>query len=118
MESYTGHCHCGAVRFRIETDLVGFRRCNCSLCIRRSAVMHYVPPERFELLSGADELRTYHFSTGATDHRFCSVCGIFTHFESRYAGHRFAVNVACIEGVEPYALDSEIFDGASIPYGE
>jgi hypothetical protein len=118
MASYEGHCHCGAVRFRIESDFEGFRRCNCSLCIRRSAVMHYVTPERFELVSGADVLREYRFSSGSTAHRFCSVCGIFTHFESRYGRHHFAVNVACIDGVDPYAFDAPVFDGASIPFAE
>lgn len=115
MTSYTGRCHCQAVGFRIETEFTGFRRCNCSLCIRRSAVMHYLPPERFELLSGVDELREYRFSSRSTAHYFCSTCGIFTHFESWYGRHHFAVNVACIEGVDAYQLDAETFDGASIP---
>ncbi len=78
--------------------------------------MHYVPPDRFELLSGTDHLAEYRFSSQSTGHHFCDVCGIFTHFESRWAGnHHFAVNVACIDGVNPYELESEILDGAAIP---
>ena len=80
--------------------------------------MNYVAPSCFELLAGADQLAEYRFSSGSTAHHFCSVCGVFTHFESHYGRHHFAVNVACIDGVDAYALDAPLLDGASIPLDE
>ena len=118
MSVYQGQCHCGAVRFEVRTELENLVRCNCSLCIRRSAVMHYVSPADFTLHSGSDELETYRFSHRTTAHYFCRVCGIFPYFWSDWAGReRYAINVSCLEGVDPYSLDSRLLDGASIPEG-
>ena len=38
---HKGHCHCGSVRFTVRLDhgLVDVRRCNCSMCRRRGAVV-------------------------------------------------------------------------------
>jgi hypothetical protein len=51
-----------------------------SSAIARSApkgIIHLiVPPERFELLSGKDDLTTYTFNTGVAKHTFCKHCGI------------------------------------------
>ena len=114
MARYNGSCHCGAVRFEIESDLSDPVHCNCSLCIRRSAVMVYVMPEDFSLLRGEDDLTQYRFKSESTAHSFCRVCGIFPFFHSRWQGeNRYAVNVACLEGVSPYDLSSRLIDGAS-----
>jgi hypothetical protein len=51
---YKGRCHCGAVQFEVRTELEGLVRCNCSLCARRSAVMHYVAPSDFTLIRGEE----------------------------------------------------------------
>ena len=47
---YKGRCHCGAVRFEVRTELEDLVRCNCSLCARRSTIMHYVAPSEFTLI--------------------------------------------------------------------
>lgn len=60
---YQGQCHCGAVRFEVRTELEGLVRCNCSLCARRCAVMHYVAPSDFTLISGEEQLATYRFGS-------------------------------------------------------
>jgi len=47
VQTYEGRCHCGAVRFRFRSEeITRAIRCNCSICIRRGAVMAlaYVPP--------------------------------------------------------------------------
>jgi hypothetical protein len=74
---YEGRCHCGAVRFEVRTELEGLVRCNCSLCARRSAVMHYVVPSNFTLISGEGQVATYRLGHRSAAHRFCKVCGIF-----------------------------------------
>ena len=42
-----GNCHCGAVQFSIprSLDTSAVRRCDCSLCKRRGAVMLACPIE-------------------------------------------------------------------------
>lgn len=102
LETETGTCHCGAVAF--EVDLAdGFqnlRRCNCSLCRRKGAVMAGVPLDRLRVVRGADVLTLYQWNTRTAEHYFCSVCGIYTHHRRRSAPNEYGFNVACIEGVD------------------
>jgi hypothetical protein len=83
---YKGRCHCGAVRFEVRTELEGLVRCTCSLCARRSAVMHYVAPSDFKLICGEEQPATYRFGSRSAAHHFCKVCGIFPYFLSDWAG--------------------------------
>ena len=40
MKTYTGSCHCGAVRFAFKApEIDKGLRCNCSLCRRKGALM-------------------------------------------------------------------------------
>jgi hypothetical protein len=114
----SGTCHCGAVAFELElaNGLQDLRRCNCSLCRRRGAVMASVPVDRLRVVKGADQLTLYQWNTKQAKHYFCKVCGIYTHHQRRSNPSLFGFNVACIEGVDPYALgDIRIGDGASQP---
>jgi hypothetical protein len=63
MRTFEGGCHCGRVRFRITADLTHVAECNCSICTKKGFLHLIVPPERFELLRGKDELTTYEFNT-------------------------------------------------------
>jgi len=95
------------VRFEVRTELKGLVRCNCSLCARRSAVMHYVAPSDFKLA-------TYLFGSRRAAHHFCKVCGIFPYFLSDWGGQQhYVVNVACLEGVDPYEQETTLIDGKS-----
>jgi hypothetical protein len=61
--TYTGSCHCGAVRFQVVVDKHEVDDCNCSICKKKGFLHLIVPPERFTLLSGAEALTTYTFNT-------------------------------------------------------
>lgn len=55
-----GSCHCGAVRFQVETDLgEGGSRCSCSICQKVGGVAVIVKPTAFTMLSGEAELTEY-----------------------------------------------------------
>src|SRR5262252_3187081 len=69
--TYEGHCHCGAVNFRFRSEpITEGRRCNCSICIRKGAVVsaRYYQPEEFELLQGRESLSIYKFGDCIVNH--------------------------------------------------
>lgn len=116
METRTGSCHCGAVVFEVDLDngLSNLRRCNCSLCRRKGAIMASVPIGRLRVVKGADRLTLYQWNTKVAKHWFCSVCGIYTHHQRRSRPDEYGFNVACLEGVDPFALGPVgVGDGAS-----
>ncbi|NKE66284.1 GFA family protein [Ramlibacter sp. RBP-2] len=106
METRTGSCHCGAVVFEVDLEdgFENLRRCNCSLCRRKGAVMASVPLERLRIVRGEDKLALYQWNTRRARHYFCSACGIYTHHQRRSKPTEYGFNVACIEGVDPGAL--------------
>ena len=114
MAQYLGSCHCGGVRFEIDTDqpLGPYFRCNCSLCSRKSAVMGAAPRSALRLTAGADLLGTYRWNTMEAEHHFCRRCGIYTHHVMRGETQTVGLNMACIEGFDVFALgEVEVGDG-------
>jgi hypothetical protein len=115
MTTYQGACHCGRVRFRIQTEepLGPYFRCDCSLCSRKGAVMGESARDSLDLVAGAEDLALYTWNTGEARHYFCKVCGIYTHHVMRGATDRIGVNMACIEGVDVHALQDVVVGGGS-----
>lgn len=111
MKAYEGGCHCGRVRFRVRDDLSVVTDCNCSVCAKKAFLHLIVPPERFELLSGQDDLTTYTFNTGTAKHHFCKVCGIHPFYIPRSDPDKIDINVRCLEGVDLSTLNIVPFDG-------
>jgi hypothetical protein len=112
----TGKCHCGAVEFQVDLkDGLGeLKRCNCSLCRRKGAIMAFVPIERLKVIKGANMLALYQWNTGVAKHYFCRTCGIYTHHQRRMDPGLYGVNVACLEDVDPFALTGiGLVDGKS-----
>jgi len=108
-----GSCHCGAVSFAVlAPDEIEAFECTCSIC-RRSGHLHYhVGKDRFRLLSGADQITTYTFNTGAAKHHFCSVCGVKSFYVPRSKPDGFSVNARCIEEGAVRIVQTAPFDGA------
>lgn len=99
--SYTGQCHCGAVRFEAEADLdTGTFRCNCSICAKTRIWLAFVPPDQFRLVAGEEHLTDYRFGAERVRHRFCAICGVKP-FGMTHDG--IALNVACLDGLSPEA---------------
>ncbi|HZH44585.1 MAG TPA: GFA family protein [Lysobacter sp.] len=98
----------------LENGFENLRRCNCSLCRRKGAVMASVPIARLRVTKGADKLSLYQWNTRQAKHYFCSICGIYTHHQRRSNPNEFGFNVACIDGVDMDALGPiGLGDGAS-----
>jgi hypothetical protein len=111
MKTYEGGCHCGRVRFRVIADLSRVSECNCSICAKKGFLHLIVPPERFELLTGKDELTTYEFNTKVAKHTFCKTCGIHAFYVPRSDPDKIDVNVRCLEAIDLAAIQPGLFDG-------
>ena len=112
-------CHCGQVEAEIKLPANGFEtlaRCNCSICKRKGYIMTPIKPENFKLIKGKDFLTLYQYHTKVAEHYFCSNCGIYTHHKMRSNPNMIGVNVACIEGINPFELgDIAVNDGINHP---
>jgi len=113
--NYSGSCQCQAVRFAATLDFDGAMTCNCSRCQRLGWVMAFTPMTKFALKSGAESLSQYTFNTERIRHQFCKVCGIepFAYGRGRDGAEMAAVNINCLEGVDPRALKARHVDGRS-----
>ena len=112
------HCHCGAVELELTLPggIVDPRRCNCSICRRKGAVVASVPLANLKVSRGADKLTLYEFNSRVAKHYFCSVCGIYTHHQRRSSPELYGFNVACLDGVDPFAVPGvKLMDGISHP---
>ena len=116
MKSHTGGCHCGTVRFEVETDLARVIACNCSICSKTGWLLTFVPPEQFTVVSGADEVAEYQFGKKRVHHFFCPRCGIhpFSRGTAPDGRDTRAVNVRCLDGVDVDTLTVTRFDGKSL----
>jgi hypothetical protein len=116
-KTYTGGCHCGAVRYRVTAKLDGVLTCNCSICSKTGTMLTFVPAAQLELLSGADALTDYQFGKKTIHHLFCSRCGVrsFARGKLPDGTEMAAVNVRCLDDVDLAALPVRQHDGKSIP---
>lgn len=105
--TYSGSCHCGAVRFKATLDVSeGTSRCNCSICAKLRYWITFVTDGEFRLLQGADALTDFQIDDDTVHHRFCGRCGVKTfgrgsadELNADVAGDFYAVNVACLNEV-------------------
>ena len=113
-----GGCHCGSVRFRVRLA-GGFearRRCTCSYCRMKGAVVVSTTRDDLRIEQGEEALTEYRFNTGTAPHWFCSRCGIYTHHQRRSNPSQFGVNVACLAGVSPFDFpEVVVYDGVAHP---
>ena len=92
---YKLSCHCQAVEIELNlpSGLENLCRCNCSMCKRRGTIVAIVDQDNLEVTKGEDKLSLYQFHTNTAKHHFCSVCGIYTHHQTRINTSKYAVNV-------------------------
>lgn len=116
VRTYSGSCHCGAVRFKVNTTLEQVLACNCSICSKSGYWLTFVPETNFKLLSGGDNLSDYQFAKKHIHHAFCKTCGVrsFAKGTSPDGVVMFAVNVRCLDDVDLTDITPAPFDGKSL----
>jgi len=115
-KTHEGGCHCGRVRYRIESSLTQVIECNCSICAKRGTLWTFVKPAQFTMLKGDDTLADYQFGKKVIHHLFCESCGIgsFSRGVAPNGEDTYAINVRCLDGVDIPALKIRPFDGKSL----
>jgi len=115
---HVGTCHCGAIEieFDLPDGLRDVRRCDCSLCRRRGAIVASIPLSGIKILNGKKVLKLYQFNTKTAKHYFCSNCGIYTHHQRRSNPTQYGFNVACLDGINPLKINwVSTYDGVNHP---
>ena len=113
VQTYTGGCHCGKVRYEVSTKLEGAVTCNCSMCGKMGSRLSFVPSAQFKLLSGEESLRDYQFNKKIIHHLFCTTCGIrsFARGKAQDGSDMVAINVNCLDGVDLATVPTQQYDG-------
>jgi hypothetical protein len=114
-QTYKGSCHCGKVSYEVKAELEQVIACNCSICSKKGHLLTFVAPEKFSLLSGDARLTDYQFHKMNIHHLFCPTCGVqsFMRGKKRDGSAIVAINVRCLEGVDPGGLKVTQVDGRS-----
>ena len=108
---FTGGCHCGAVRFAVQTSADHISECNCSICSKKGFLHLIVSERELTWLSGRDHLSEYTFNTRTAKHWFCKTCGITPVYRPRSHPDGYSVNARCLDGAAWRALPIRAFDG-------
>ena len=107
VQTHTGSCHCGSVRFEVDLDLAaGGGKCNCRMCRKTRNWSASVKPEAFRLLSDASATTDY-ARNGRVHWPFCRTCGVrpYGHGDIPEAGGAFvSVQLACLDDADDATL--------------
>jgi hypothetical protein len=109
-------CHCGAVRFAVETTPEDVNDCNCSICRRYGTLWAYYqrPQVRFEAGNGPTDI--YIWGDRELEFHRCEACGCVTHWESIDKGHaRMGINARLLPADVVKAIPVRHSDGAAWP---
>ena len=75
--------------------------------------MNTEPISPANLIIEAEEgvLSLYEFETKTAKHHFCKRYGIYTFHQTRSPPRFYRINIGCIEGIDPFSLEMNLFDG-------
>ncbi len=106
-KTYSGSCHCGAVRFEADIDIsAGTRKCNCSHCIKARTWFVLVKPDALRVKSAPEATTEYQWvphgrPAAFLHHHFCKSCGVRVFGRAGDDTNGFAfIQVATLENVD------------------
>lgn len=114
MSGHKGSCHCGAVTFKISGGIFELTTCDCSLCVKKNAVMTKVHEADFELMSEWSQLSEYNWNLKIARHFFCKICGIYTFHRKRAQPDYYGINIFCLDDFDTHALPIRATEGENM----
>ncbi|EBA18695.1 hypothetical protein RSK20926_13269 [Roseobacter sp. SK209-2-6] len=109
----TGSCFCGAVTYRIKTEVFGARSCHCSRCRKafsaQASAYALVQPGSFSWVSGEEYLSVFP-PEGPASKAFCRICG--SALCGIYEGEVHGITLGCLNEDEGIELKAHIFTGS------
>lgn len=114
MPVHAGSCHCGNVRFSIDDEISELTTCDCSLCVKKNALMTKVHESRFELHTPWENVSLYQWNTRVATHYFCPVCGIYTFHKKRAQPDHYGINIHCLDEFDPASVPVRATEGANM----
>lgn len=113
---YTGGCHCGAVTYEAEMELIKAITCNCSHCSKKGFILAFIPADQFTLFSGEDNLTLYEFNKKMIQHLFCKTCGVesFARGKGQEGTPTAMINVRCLDNIDLNLLQISEFNGSDL----
>ncbi len=105
LKTYSGGCHCGAIRFEADVDIsAGTGKCNCSICAKARLWTVDAKPDAFRLLSGQADITDYRGKNPVAHHPFCRHCGVRAFqrvgMPNMSGSEYYNVSLACLDGVD------------------
>jgi hypothetical protein len=117
MTELAGHCHCGAIRVELTTELpvedLPLRACQCGFCRRHGALTTSDPQGYLHIEAAPGAANRYRFGLGITDFLLCAECGVYVAATMETDGALTAVlNVAgvALPGFEGRTPSPMIYD--------
>ncbi len=97
-----GSCHCGAVRYTVETTPTWAMDCNCSHCRLYGSLWAYYP-QRDVKFAAAPDTFVYQWGDRMLDMHHCRTCGCFSHFTHTGVddAEKIGVNIRLMRGLTP-----------------
>lgn len=114
--TYHGSCHCGATRYEAKSaPITEAISCNCSMCRRKGTLLAFIPASDFKLETAPGTLTDYQFNKHVIHHLFCKTCGVtsFARGTMPDGTETIALNVRCINEIDPGKIKINHFDGKS-----
>jgi hypothetical protein len=112
--SVAASCHCGAVRFVVETAPERVTDCNCSICRRYGALWAYYSPHQVQFLAGEGTTDTYGWGDRSLIFHRCYTCGCVTHWAPVDAARdRMGVNARLMPPAALVQASVRRLDGAN-----
>ena len=112
--AFTGSCHCGKLKYRVDEDKpTKAMACNCSRCRRTGALHHFTAPDKFQREADEGDIQTFEWNRKVITYEFCKTCGCapFAHGTGPN-GPMVEINLRCADDIDVDALEISRFDGA------
>ncbi|WP_316014771.1 GFA family protein [Roseobacter sp. HKCCA0434] len=116
--SLTGGCQCGAVRYAIEGEPLGFARCHCTDCQRQSGsafgLSLYCVAEEVSWQGDLATFESVAESGNRVQRRFCSKCGVRMYHDG--GGDYISIKAGTLDPGHELEPRAEIWTDSALPW--